>query len=439
LSELEVALVRLVRREQSEKRLPSIAAAVVRDGERIWEIGVGLADVAAQRAATPDTQYRIGSITKTLTAVAIMQLRDEGKLDLEDRLDAHLPAAAHAPTIRRMLSHASGLQRETPGDVWVTLKFLSDEELLEQLHVAEQVLPPGARFHYSNLAFALLGRVVATVSGIAYEQYVEERILSRLGMTRTSFRPRAPHATGYLVEPYREGVRVEQAVDTASFTPSGQLWSTVGDLARWAAFIADPDPDVLAPKTMEEMRTVQVIEDHERWTAGYGLGLGLARDGERILAGHGGAMPGFIASLAVSPEDRVGAIALTNSGTARLGKLSRNLIAKTIELRPVDPEEWRLEDEPPQEIASALGRWWIEGAELVFRWRKGRLEAREEGAEDWEPPAVFEPDSRDLWRTVSGPEHGEQLRLERDAEGNVVRMYWATYLVTREPTVFGGG
>ena len=438
MSELEAGLTRLVRAEQAEKRLPSVAAAVIRDGETIFEDAVGLADVASGREATPDTQYRIGSITKTLTAVAIMQLRDEGKLDLEDRLDAHLPAAAHAPTIRRMLSHASGLQRETPGDVWVTLKFLTDEELLEKLHTAEQVLPPGARFHYSNLAFALLGRVVATLGGLPYEQYVEEHILRPLGMTRTSFRARAPHATGYLVEPYREGVRLEQPVDTASFTPSGQLWSTVRDLSRWAAFIADPDPDVLSVRTIEEMRTVQVIEDHERWTAGYGLGLGLARDGERILAGHGGAMPGFIASLNVSAKDRIGAVALTNSGTARLGKLCRALIAKTIELRPCDPEQWRVEDEPPGEIASALGRWWIEGTELVFRWRKGRLEAREEGAEDWEPPAVFEPKSGDLWRTISGPEHGEPLRLERDGDGNVARMFWATYLLTREPTVFGG-
>jgi len=432
-------LERLVGREQADKRLPSIVAAAVRDGAPVWETAVGTADVSAGVGATPDTQYRIGSITKTLTATAVMQLRDAGKLDLEDTLDRHLDAPAHAPTIRRLLSHASGLQRETPGDVWVTLKFLTDEELLRDLGTAEQVLAPGERFHYSNLGFALLGHVVAAAAGQAYEQYVQEHILDPLAMTRTTFRQQGPHAAGYLVEPYRDGVRAEQPVETASFAPSGQLWSTVRDLGRWATFIADPDPAVLAPETVEEMRTVQVIDDHERWTSGYGLGLMLLRDGDRIVAGHGGAMPGFIAGVYASPKDKIGVAALTNSGTARLSPLIKQLIAKTIELMPVAPDPWRVDDEPPAEIASALGRWWLEGHEIVFHWRKGRLEARYEGSEDWEPPAVFERAEDDRWRTISGPEHGELLRLERGGDGGIGRMYWATYLLTREPTPFGAG
>ncbi|MFN2628502.1 MAG: serine hydrolase domain-containing protein [Gaiellaceae bacterium] len=434
---LRCTLERLVRREQADKRLPSIASAVVRDGEIVWEGAVGTADVDAGAAATIDTQYRIGSITKTLTATAIMQLRDAGDLELEDPLDRHLEGAAHAPSIRQLLSHSSGLQRETPGDVWATLKFLSDDELLRDLGTAERVLAPGERFHYSNLGFALLGRVVAAVSGLPYERYVEERIMHPLGLVRTSFRPQAPHAAGYLVEPYRHGVRAEQPVETASFTPSGQLWSTVEDLCRWAAFLADPDPAVLAAKTVEEMRTVQVIDDHTRWTAGYGLGLGLLRDGDRILAGHGGAMPGFIAGVYISPKDRIGAAALTNSGTARVGPLLQQLIAKTLESMPLDPEAWQLEDAPPAEIASALGRWWLEGSELVVHWRKGRLEATFSHAEEWEPPSIFERETHDLWRTVSGGERGEQLRIERDPAGQIVRMFWATYLLTRDAATFG--
>src|SRR5437868_13167309 len=100
------------------------------------------------------------------------------------------------------------------------MQFLTDEELMRDLGTAEQVLVPGERFHYSNLGFALLGRVVATVSGQPYEQYVQQRILDPLGMTRTTFLPQAPHASGYLVEPYRDGVRDERPVETASFTPS---------------------------------------------------------------------------------------------------------------------------------------------------------------------------------------------------------------------------
>src|SRR5579871_3104497 len=138
----------------------------MRDDELIWERAVGAADVEGEVDATPDTQYRVGSITKTFTAAAIMQLRDAGKLDLEDTLDKHVEGAAYTPSIRRLLSHASGLQRETHDSSWLTLRFASPEELLETLSEAELVLPPGARFHYSNLAFALLGIVIERVSGM---------------------------------------------------------------------------------------------------------------------------------------------------------------------------------------------------------------------------------------------------------------------------------
>src|SRR6201993_746893 len=128
---LAARLEQLVRSAQREKRLPSIAVAVLRDGNVVWEAAVGAADVEADVEATPDTQYRIGSITKTFTAAAIMQLRDAGKLDLEDTIDRHVEGAAHTPSIRRLLSHASGLQRETHDDAWLSLRFAQPEELLE--------------------------------------------------------------------------------------------------------------------------------------------------------------------------------------------------------------------------------------------------------------------------------------------------------------------
>src|SRR3954470_18953472 len=139
---LAAELARLVAQEQRKSRLPSVAAAVLRDGEIVWETAIGVADVAEQREATTDTQYRLGSITKTFTAAAIMQLRDEGKLDLEDTLDKYVEGAAHAPTLRRLLSHTSGLQRETHDDAWLERRFASVDELLATLHVAERVLPP---------------------------------------------------------------------------------------------------------------------------------------------------------------------------------------------------------------------------------------------------------------------------------------------------------
>src|SRR3954468_16500855 len=183
---LSARLEQLVRTEQREKRLASLAAAVLRDGEVIWETAIGAANVESAVEATPDTQYRVGSITKTFTAAAIMQLRDEGKLDLEDTIDRHLEGAAHSPTIRRLLSHASGLQRETHDDSWLTFRFAPPDELLETLAEAEIVLPSGARFHYSNLAYALLGIVVERISGMPYQDYVREHLFEPVGSRRVS-------------------------------------------------------------------------------------------------------------------------------------------------------------------------------------------------------------------------------------------------------------
>ena len=426
----------LVRREQRDKRLPSVAAAVVRDGDTIWETAVGAADVAEKRDATPETQYRVGSITKTFTAAAVMHLRDAGKLGLDDTLDVHIPGAAHAPTIRGLLSHTSGMQRETQDDGWLTLRFAPAEELVATLGDAEQVLPSGARYHYSNLAFALLGIVVERASGVPYTEYVRTRILEPLGLRRITFEPEQPAAVGYLVDAFREGAVPERGVETGAWISAGQMWGTVGDLCRWAAFLASPDESVLSRATVEEMRTVQTIADHDRWTSGYGLGLALRRDGERILAGHGGAMPGFIAGVLVSPSDRIGAAALTNSSEAEVEPLVVQLIARTVDVWPVAPEPWRFEEPPPVDVESMLGIWWLEGTQMTFRWRDGKLEGRIVGIPDWRPSSVYEREGDDRWRTVSGPEQGEVLRVERGADGAVTRMIWAGYPVTREQRPF---
>ena len=427
---LAAELEQLVRKEQREKRLPSVTVSVMRDGELVWQIAVGAADVETGREATPATQYRLGSITKTFTAAAVMQLRDEGGLDLEDTLDKHVEGAKHAPTIRRLLSHTSGLQRETHDDAWLQRRFADVDELLDTLDRAEGVLPPGARFHYSNLAFALLGILVERVSGIPYAQYVETKLLRPLGLEQTSFEPREDAATGYLVQPYVEGVWTEAPVGTGAWISAGQLWGTVPDLARWAAFLASPDESILRRETVEEMRTVQSLDDHLRWTRGYGLGLQLIRDGERILAGHGGSMPGFIAGVFVSPSDKIGVAGLTNSSGARLVAFLEKLVSATVDKWPVPPKPWRVEDAPPADVVPLLGIWFMEGDEIIFRWREGRLEAQFRDAGDDDPPAVFRRESDDRWRIVSGFEHGELLRVEAE------RMVLAGYPVTREPTVW---
>jgi hypothetical protein len=224
---------------------------------------------------------------------------------------------------------------------------------------------------------------------------------------------------------------------TGGIAAAGQLWSTVGDLCRWASFLADPDPDVLAPESVELMTSVQTMADPYRWTLAWGVGLMLVRKDERIYCGHDGGMPGYVANVLVDRDDKLGAAVLVNGENVRPAELALELIEKTRERFPPEIHAWRVGEPPPPGLSSALGRWWSEGSEYVFRWHEGRLEARWSEAPAWQPWARFEPLDADRFRTVFGRERGELLRLVRDSEGTVARMYWATYPFSRRPEVTG--
>jgi CubicO group peptidase (beta-lactamase class C family) len=429
---------RLVLEAQSEGRLPSVSAAVFCAGEVIWDDAVGLADVEQEAEATRDSQYAVASITKTFTAASMLQLRDAGKLDLEDPLSRHIPEAAHGtPTLRRLLSHASGLQREPPGEVWETLHFPGEQELLQSLEDAEQVLPPSAAWHYSNLAYALLGHVVTRVSGTPLQDYVRERLLEPVGLERTTWGPGDNAALPYFVEPYSDAVQLEPVLELGGKGGESGLYSTVGDLARWGSFLADPDESVLAPASVTEMHDLQIMAEPD-WTLGWGLGIELWRRGERVFGGHTGGFPGFLSILLYSRRDRIGAVLLTNGGRwDNLSATGLDLAEAALEELAPEREPWVPAEPPPEEILPLLGRWWSEGDETIFSWRNGKLEARLAGSPPGREPSVFEREGDDRYRVVSGRERGEVLRVVRDEQGAVVRLYWATYPFTRAPEIFG--
>ena len=417
--------------------MPSVSAAVFRGGEILWQEALGLADVTAKGEATPETQYRIGSITKTFTAVGIMQLRDAGELALDDELTAYLPESAHSPTIGRMLAHASGLQREPPGEIWESMKAPSREELLAGTADAEQVLQAGSWWHYSNLAFALLGEVVARAHGSAWEEALRERILDPLALARTTPESAEPAAHGYFVEPYSDSVRLERDLDLGGSGALGRLWSTTGDLARWGSFLAAGDDRVLKAATLEEMSHVRVMVDHERWALGWGTGLELYRSGEYLFVGHGGAMPGHLAGLVVNRKTRIGAAVLTNTGSgAAPEQLALDLAVAAIEALPAATDAWQPDGQPPAEVEPLLGRWWTEGHEIVISWRQGRLEAKLISGAPGRDVSYLERDGEDRWRVAEGRERGELLRVVRDTSGGIEKLYFATYPMRREPSTF---
>ena len=436
-----------VRLAQKNGRIPAVSAAVHRSDRPLWTFQVG-------GTATTDTRFRIGSITKTFTAVLVLQCRDDGLLDLDDALAKHVDVPAHGDlTIARLLAHNAGLQREPFGDVWDSMRTPDDAELLATLDRAERVLPSGRRMHYSNLAFALLGRLVANRRGTTWAQALGERVLAPLRLAATTVEPTSRATAGYLVDAYSDHARREPVMDCRALGPAAQLWSTAGDMARWAAFLADPaavDPAgaVLKPSTLEEMRWPRTVSDETRWSAAFGLGLLIVpQGGDRIVhIGHDGAMPGFLAAAYGRPAgDAVppglGAAVLGSSGTGvEVLQLPHTLLAAAVDEDPAEIVAWSPGEPAPAALRSVLGRWWGEGFEYVFFWRDGRLCARAADDPGGRPPAVFVPvdGSADALRTESGREAGELLRLTRDDAGVVVRMHWATYRFTRGQETFDG-
>ncbi|AKT52071.1 serine hydrolase domain-containing protein [Arsenicicoccus sp. oral taxon 190] len=438
-ADLARQLAHLVGTAQHEWRAPGVSAGIVRDGRLVWSTHVGSARLEPARTADDDTQFLIGSVTKTFSALALMVLRDRGELTLNDRLADFLPDTPFgALSLRQMLSHSSGLQREPAGRLWETFEAPDRDALLADLAQAERVLPRHKAFHYSNLAYALIGQVLEQVTEQPWEDAVRALVLDPLGMTRTGLTPdEQGRAHGYQVHPWSRAATAEPVIDLRATAPLGGLWSTVADLGRYAAFCSDPDRfDLLSAETLDEMCSPVIMADPEDWTTGHGIGFGLFRRGERVYAGHGGAMPGFLTGLRFRRRDRVGAVVFANAtaGPSPL-TLATDLLCAVLDHAPTTPPVWR-PSAASAERDELLGRWWSEGSPLDFEVRGDALWSTMPGSRGALDDTRYEQVDRDLYRAVEGRERGERLELVRDEDGRLVKMYFATYAVTREPLAF---
>ncbi|MCI4061565.1 beta-lactamase family protein [Micromonospora sp. R77] len=420
----------LVGRAQAEGRTPSLALGVVRDGELVH-----LAVAGENPRPDADRQYRIGSISKTMTAVLVMQQRDAGRLALDDPLERHLPGTpVGALTLRQLLGHAGGLQREPDGAWWERTEGVELATLLAGLTSDKIAYPPHHVYHYSNLAYGLLGGVLERITGTPWSDLLRERLLAPLGMHRTTYHATEPYARGHVVHPWHDTLREEPRTDTGAMAPAGQLWSTVEDLARWAAFLADPAPALLAPETLTEMCAPVVISDLDAWTGGHGLGVELYRVGERVYVGHGGSMPGYVAGLVVHRPSRTAVVDFANSYGLRGGHhivgLARQALTLVLDAEPAAPRPWVPAEAPPAEQAELTGRWWWMGIEYEVRPApSGDLWAGPVG----QPVLRFTRVDRDRWLGRSGSQHGETLAVLRDEAGHPVALDIATFVFTRTP------
>ena len=403
-------------RYQAERRLPSIVAGVLAGPELAWSGTAG-----AQ--TDTDTQYRIGSITKTMTALLVMQCRDDGLLGLDDPVGRFVPETGYASaTVRALLAHVSGMQSEPVGPWWERSPGVPVEQLLAANDGSGAVFGPGEHYHYSNLGFALLGEAVARLRGGSWFTLVEELLLGPLGMSRTSYHPQAPHAPGLSVH-HLEGTLTEEPLhDTGAMAPAGQLWSTLEDLARFAAFLSGGNPEVLAERTLAEMR--QPVPP----AVDYGLGVRLLPYADGVLSGHTGSMPGFMSTAFADPLNNVGVVALTNATTGFSG--TELALALLGDRTPGQMQPWVPTIEVPDWARELLGYWHWGNSAFEVRWNDERLEWR-----DLAKGALAEHFGLVGDRIVglAGYHHGETLHVVRRGDGSIDHLDCATFVYTREP------
>ncbi len=319
------------------KSLPGVAVGVVSDQQLVWSKGFGYADVKAKVLMTPSTKFRIASHSKLFNAVAIMQLREEGKLRLDDPVSKYLPWFKPRPagdddgtiTIEQLISHTSGLQREA-GDHWTSYNFPTREELKALFADRKAAFPPATRHKYSNLAVSIAGLVVEEASGQPWEDYVTRNIFEPLGMTASSVdRDVAGLAVPYgrrMPDGSREQLRFVSARGMGAATG---VTSTVEDLAKFvsAQFRKGPrgGPRILSSGSLREMHRVRSIE--ESWASGYGLGFAVSRINNRTYVGHAGGYPGNMTMTYIQLDDKIGVIVLANYSDAERDILAQQLLA----------------------------------------------------------------------------------------------------------------
>lgn len=306
---------------------PGLSVGLIYDQELIWSRGFGYANVEQKTPAASHTLYRIASITKLFTSTAIMQLRDEGLLQLDDPVEKHLPwfsiqnphEDTPSITIRHLLIHAAGLPREAAFPYWSTNNFPAISAVQEALPSQTLAIPTASDWKYSNLGLTLAGEIVAAISQTPYPRYIEENILQPLGMANTYVETvPADHellATGY-GRRLPDGSRaLSPHSDCAAITPAANMASNIEDLAKFAMLQfrggERGDAQILLGSSLREMHRVQWLNDD--WSAGRGIGYFVWRVDNRTWVGHGGALQGYRTELQVAPADKVGVIVLTNA------------------------------------------------------------------------------------------------------------------------------
>ena len=422
-------------------RIPAASVGIVHDQELLTARGFGLANPATAEPAAAETIYSICSISKLFTSVALMQLREQGKVRLDapvtDYLDWFTLKDTHPDdeeiTVRRLLSHSSGLPRESDYPYWSDPDFVfpTHDEIVERLSDQETLYPSSRYFQYSNLGLTLIGEIVVEVTGEDFDSRIRRAILDPLGMTATS--------TDIPVEKWgttlavghtnlkRDGERRPMDVFTANgIAPAAGFASTVPDLAefaKWQFRLLDADTtEIIRSSTLREMQRVQWMDPD--WETTRGLGFGTWKSNGHVFVGHSGGCPGYYSQFLLVPKNKLGVIVLTSAIGSPVGfyaEKAADLLVPAITAATDEPDDAPGRDPELDRYVGVYESSW--GQSAILHWQGGLAVMGLDTRDPKESIFKLKKTGDHTFRRVRKDDEslGEEFVFELDESGAVTR------------------
>jgi CubicO group peptidase (beta-lactamase class C family)/D-alanyl-D-alanine dipeptidase len=381
------ALTSMIEREREEKELAAVSIALVDGDDVVWARGFG--DQSEGVPATAGTVYRVGSVSKMFTDIAVMQLVERGEIDLDAPVQDYVPEFTPTNdtdtpiTLRQLMAHRAGIIREPPAGHYFDDTGTDLATTVRSMAGTPQIYPPTTRTKYSNAGIAVVGYALEVTQGQPFAAYVKGAVLEPLGMTSSAFEPE-PALVADLADAWMWGFDREPfpaPTFELGMAPAGSMYSTVLDLSRLmrAAFRGGEGEGgrILEPETLEAMWVPQFAG--EGATSGYGFGFAVSeRGGERML-GHGGAIYGYSTQLSFLPESRLGVAVVsamdgTNTITDRIADAALELMQAARQGRALPTEPTRGTSPVDPALSAELDGWYGQGDDaLELDDRDGRL------------------------------------------------------------------
>ncbi len=430
-----------------DHEIPGLSIGLVYDQELIWSKQYGYADLAKKIPTTPSTAYRIASLTKLFTATAIMQLRDAGKLQLDDPVTKYVPwfhlndpyQDSPVITIRHLLTHTSGLPRELNGLYWDDVKFPNHDKFVQMFQEASTILPRETEYKYSNVAFSVLGEVIAIVSGESYPDYIEGHILHPLGMDATQVVPKKNMpglATGYKYHKACTPREPEPFLVINAMTSAAGIATTVNDMARFVSLQFRSGPtggnQILKGSTLKEMQRIQWLDS--TWESGVGISWFINKYPERVQIRHGGYVNGFTSAISVSVAEKFGVIVFSNADDYEVWSVSNkawSIVTPIIDEATAVSEKLKVADSTWNEFAGDYK--WDDGSWYKVMIIKGELSVIDPLADNpWSERIRLELISPGVFRMETGSQKGELIKFDIDPRSKKMRMVWPGCSAIRE-------